>query len=426
MAAVSERSRPEAESSRRDAAVTYGALLSSPGAARLMASALYARLPLGMASLAMLLLVRQSTGSIAAAGIAVGAYALGTGATAPLQGALVDRHGQLRVLLPSAALQSSLLVVLALACRSHAPAAVLVAVAALAGGALPPLSASARALWPQLLGDRRRLEAFYGLEAVAQEVIWLAGPLIVAAAVALANAEVAVLLCAVMSLTGTAVFCTAPASRAWRPRQDPRGRGGALASRPLRTMLCSIAMTGCAWGCLSVGVPALAVQLGSNGGAGLLLSLVSCGSLLGGLAYGRLNWSLPVERRYPILLGGIALCALPLALAGDLRTAAPLAILLGIGWAPAMSCQYAIVERLAPRGSTTEAFTWNTSAIVAGSAVGSALSGALASSVGAGLAFVSLSGFALAAATIAALAARPQASGAVGRSPAPVPTAAGD
>ena len=191
-------------------------------------------------------------------------------------------------------------------------------------------------------------------------------------------------------------------------------------------MLCSIAMTGCAWGCLSVGVPALAVQLGSNGGAGLLLSLVSCGSLLGGLAYGRLNWSLPVERRYPILLGGIALCALPLALAGDLRTAAPLAILLGIGWAPAMSCQYAIVERLAPRGSTTEAFTWNTSAIVAGSAVGSALSGALASSVGAGLAFVSLSGFALAAATIAALAARPQASGAVGRSPAPVPTAAGD
>ncbi|MDX6573044.1 MAG: hypothetical protein QOC86_2200, partial [Gaiellales bacterium] len=179
MAAVSERSRPEAESSRRDAAVTYGALLSSPGAARLMASALYARLPLGMASLAMLLLVRQSTGSIAAAGIAVGAYALGTGATAPLQGALVDRHGQLRVLLPSAALQSSLLVVLALACRAHAPAAVLVAVAALAGGALPPLSASARALWPQLLGDRRRLEAFYGLEAVAQEVIWLAGPLIV-------------------------------------------------------------------------------------------------------------------------------------------------------------------------------------------------------------------------------------------------------
>ena len=80
------------------------------------------------------------------------------------------------------------------------------------------------------------------------------------------------------------------------------------------------------------------------------------------------------------------MCALPLALAADLRMAAPLALLLGLGWAPAMSCQYAIVERLAPRGSTTEAFTWNTSAIVAGSAAGSALSGALASSIGAGFA----------------------------------------
>jgi len=406
--------------------VTYGALLSTPGAARLMASALYARLPLGMASLAMLLLVRQSTGSIAAAGITVGAYALGTAATSPLQGALVDRHGQLRVLLPSAGLQASLLVGLTLACRAHAPAALLVAIAALAGGALPPLSASARALWPQLLGDRRQLEAFYGLEAVAQEVIWLTGPLIVAAAIAVANPEVAVLLCAAMSVTGTAVFCAAPASRAWQPRTARRRRGGALASRPLRRMLCSITMTGCAWGCLSVGVPALAVQLGSSGGAGLLLSLVSCGSLLGGLVYARVTWRLPVERRYPILLGGIGLCALPLALAGDLRTAAPLALLLGIGWAPAMSCQYAIVERLAPPGSTNEAFTWNTSAIVAGSAVGSALSGALASSIGAGFAFVLLGAFALGAAATAALAARPWAAGGPARSRAPMPTGAGD
>ena len=191
---------------------------------------------------------------------------------------------------------------------------------------------------------RRRdsLESFYALDAVTQEAIWILGPLIVAASVALASPEVAVLLCAAISATGTLVFCANPASRAWRPDGVARQRGGALASGGLRVLLCSIVLTGCAWGCLSVGIPALAVHLGSAQDAGILLTLTSVGSLAGGLAYGGRAWAAPLERRYAALLAGIAVSALPLVLVDDLRLAAPLAAVLGLAWAPTMSCQYAL------------------------------------------------------------------------------------
>src|ERR1700752_2525629 len=82
----------------------YRAVLSAPGCARVFATALLGRLPQGMSSLAILLLVRGRTGSYAAAGVAVGAYALSSAACAPVQGRLVDRFGRVRVLAPPAVL----------------------------------------------------------------------------------------------------------------------------------------------------------------------------------------------------------------------------------------------------------------------------------------------------------------------------------
>ena len=49
------------------AATNYRAVLTAPGSFRLMSTALVGRLPQGMSSLAVLLLVRQATGSYAAA-----------------------------------------------------------------------------------------------------------------------------------------------------------------------------------------------------------------------------------------------------------------------------------------------------------------------------------------------------------------------
>src|SRR5947208_359227 len=54
---------------------TYSSLLHRPGVARLLAAATTGRIPLGMAPLAILLLVRDSSGSYALAGPAAGVLA---------------------------------------------------------------------------------------------------------------------------------------------------------------------------------------------------------------------------------------------------------------------------------------------------------------------------------------------------------------
>src|SRR5690349_9583965 len=102
------------------AAAGYARALGAAGAKTLLVSSVVARLPLGM-SLAILLLVRETTGSFAAAGAVVGAYGLATAAGAPIQGRLVDRFGPPRVLLIAAVGQAVALAVIVLAARGGAP-----------------------------------------------------------------------------------------------------------------------------------------------------------------------------------------------------------------------------------------------------------------------------------------------------------------
>src|ERR1700749_4929296 len=103
----------------------YRSVLSVPGCGRVLATALIARLPQGMTSLGILLLIRAHTGSYAAAGIAVGAYDFATAAGAPLVGRLVDRFGRRRVLGPEAMLQALMLAAIVIAAHAGAGAVVL-------------------------------------------------------------------------------------------------------------------------------------------------------------------------------------------------------------------------------------------------------------------------------------------------------------
>ena len=69
-----------------------------------------------------------------------------------------------------------------------------------------------------------------------------------------------------------------------------------------------------------------------------------------------------------LLMAGIALLAVA---AGLVQLAAGM-ILAGLGIAPAIACLYLLVDRLAPAGTVTEAFTWVTTAFATGFAAGRA------------------------------------------------------
>ena len=382
---------------------SYRSFLTAPGAPRLLASGILARLPLGISSLAILLLFREHSGSFGLAGVAVGAYSLSSAAAAPVQGALVDRLGPSRVLLPCAVGQAGLFVAVVQAAHEGVAAAALVPVAAAAGVLLPPVSACARSLWPRLDTGQAGLEAAYAVDAITQEVIWISGPLLVALMVRLESPAAALLLSASLTVAGTALFASSPLTRGAPRGGTRRSRAGPLASGPLRVLLGSIVLTGLSWGAISVGLTAVGVHAGSRQSAGVLLALLGVGSVLGGLGYGARGWGRPYGSRYRALFLLLAACVAPLVAIHSLPAAYVLALLAGFCWAPLLSCQYTLVGRAAPAGSVTEAFTWMVAAFAVGVAVGSALAGGLvdAAGIGAPFALVCACGCLAAAVTVA-------------------------
>jgi MFS family permease len=367
----------------------YRALLADPAFTGLLASSVLARMPLGMNSLAILLFMRARTGSFLQAGVAVGVYTLASAAAAPLQGRLLDSLRHRRVLLAGALADTTLLIALVIAAKAGAASGSLIVLVALAGAATPPVSASLRSLWPHVVGGAGELESAYALDATTQEVIWTLGPVMVGACTAIASASAAIVLCAGVCLLGTTLFAAMlPLGSAGGPKAHRRSAGGAIRSGALRALFVSVALLGVTIGAMEVGLPALAVHLGAPSAAGVLLAMLSVGSMAGGVLYGIRRWRRPLAVRHEALLAAAALLSLPLLLVGSLPEAILLTMLAGTACAPALSCQYALVEALAPTGTASEAFNWHTAALVAGIAAGTAIGGALVEGIGVRAAFL--------------------------------------
>jgi MFS family permease len=360
----------------------YRTVLAAPGARRLYATGVLARLPQGMSTLSILLLVHHATRSYAVAGLAVGASALSTAAAGPLQGRLVDRLGRTRVLAPCALAQAGLFVTLVLAARAHAPGGASVVIAGAVGAAQPAIAPSVRALLGSVVTDQDARESAYALESVIQELIFIVGPLLAGVVIAVGSPSLALLICASVVVLGTALFVSSPASRVARG-PAPRGHDALLRSHPkLRTLLAPVALMGVSIGATEVGLPSLALHAGSRASSALLLAMWSVGSMIGGLAYGSRRWRSSLPDRYRELLAVAVVCALPLVFARSIPAGLVGALLSGLTVAPVFSCQYALVGRVVSDGTQTEAFTWVSAALVAGVAGGSTLAGLLIDGLG--------------------------------------------
>jgi MFS family permease len=139
-------------------------------------------------------------------------------------------------------------------------------------------------------------------------------------------------------------------------------------------MLSSLAI-GTAFGIVEVLMPAFAEAHGSRANGGFALASFSCGSLLGGIWIGTRAPSQRLGRRFALLLGLLALAITPPVIAPSLPVMCLFMLVAGIPIAPAFAASYGLVGALAVPGTTTEAFAWLTTAIVAGLALGTSAGG---------------------------------------------------
>jgi MFS family permease len=354
-----------------------------------------------MVPLALVLFTRDGGGDFHRAGLLTAAYSLGAGLGGPLLSRLVDLRGQRGVLVVGGVVSSAALAVIPSASGASASAwaqALSLVLALVAGAATPPLEPALRTLWPSVL-PAREVPAAYAVDAAAQELVFVLGPLAVLLAQVGGNGG-GLVAAALVGVAGASWFAGSPVSRSWVPVRRERHWLGPLRSSRLCGLYGVVALVG-----LTVGVPAVALvayaeSVGSPSWAPWLVAANAFGALVGGLVYSAHAPGRGPVRDLRLGLGAlVATYALQAATPGAAGVMALLTALGGLGLPPLLTCLFQLVDRLAPPGTTTEAFAWLISAFLAGSSLGAFTAGALADG---GLTYVAF--LAGAASSLAALA----------------------
>jgi MFS family permease len=356
---------------------SYLSVWRLPSAPVLLLAGFAGRLPSAMVPLALLLMVQQQTGSYAVAGLAAAAYGLAMAAMAPVLGRLADRRTPRPVLLAQAAAYPVLLALLVLAVLGGAPVAVVLAASAAAGAGTPLVSGTVRALWSRV--DPSVRTTAFALDATGTELVFVAGPTLVATLTVLATPAWALGVAGTLAVTGALAIATSAAMRGWQP--VPAAERTSAFATVLTPGMPRVLVSGSAlmlgFGALEVAIPAYADEAGSPGLSGLLLALWSLGSVAGGLWFGARVVSASLPRQYRWLLFGVTIGLAPLAAAQSPWVLGALLFLGGTAIAPTMTVQSSLVGALAPAHATTEAFTWLSTMATGASALGAALGGAL-------------------------------------------------
>ena len=362
----------------------YIDFVRQPHVAPLLVVALFSRMPIGMVGFAMLMFLRATLGDFARAGTAVGTNFVVMALAAPIQGRIIDRKGPRKVLLVTGLVNPLALLGVLLSAHYHLPFYVLVACAAIAGAFASPITTLTRTMWRNLFHTEEDRRTAFSLDAVMIEINFMAGPAIMAFVLAASGPLTAFAIAIGIVVVAPVIFVSSPAMKHFKAaaRDVERHLLGPLTEpRLLIVFAATFGLTLC-FGLLEVGYPAWGTALGTPALGGVLLSLNSAGSALGGAIFGGLHLKSRIERQWAATLGLMSIPVLLHSIVPNTPTLAMLAFLAGGLIAPSIASQSVLVSRLAPAHYATEAFTWSSTAILVGLGCGVALGGTLVETVG--------------------------------------------
>lgn len=381
----------------------YLDVLRLPHAARLFSTALLGRLSFATVTLSLLLSVQSATGSFAVAGAATGAFGVVNVVASPFRARCVDRFGASRALLVMGVFYPAALVAIAFACLAHAQSLVLVALAGVAGLFAPPLGSTMRVIWASLAPNPRMLTRAYSLDAVAEEVLFTTGPLLVGLLIVVATPVTALFTTAGIALVGTTSFALAKTVRS-RPGTPiaPHAHERPLRQNGFWVVLVALAGVGVVLGTVETAVPAFAAERSSAALAGVLLALLSAGSGVAGLVYGHRTWRSALAPRLVVLSVALTAVSALAALATNAIVIGFILIGIGIFLAPTVVTGYLLADALTAEHVRNEASTWINTAVNSGAAAGAALAGLLVDRSSTSVAFAVGAGIAVLATLTAA------------------------
>ncbi|WP_329460548.1 MFS transporter [Streptomyces sp. NBC_01497] len=355
--------------------IGYRDVMRLPHTARLLSGSLIGRLPGAMIPLA--LLRAEPSHGIAFASVLASLYLLSAAVGGPLVSRLVDRYEPRWVLSATSAVSS--LALLALVCGRQQT---IVGGAVLIAGALaPPLDATVRALWPTLTPSGHHLRRMLALDTSAQELLYIAGPLLVATPALAAGAGMAFVADAVLSMLGTALVLTAVPARRLAASRTAVQRTGPLRSADIRLLCLAMVCAGGPIGAVTVIALRAANHIEAPALASALPAALSVGAVVGGLLHGRRTWQAHPLQQLTVLCSLFALGWLPFSVAHDPLGITATTFLAGLAMAPLISGAYLAATELAPPGHSAETNALVASALGIGCALGTATAGIISSTL---------------------------------------------
>lgn len=344
----------------------YRDLAGSPGVFRIVLAQLTARFPHGMLSITVLLHIQMTYGNYTSAGIILAAMSVGQAVSGPLSSRLMTTFGMRQVLAFTTIVNSGLLLVITF---THLPLPTVALIAVLFGLSTPPVTPAVRTIYPTMVPSGQ-VSALFSLDASAQEIIWILGPVLAVFVSVQISTVVGLLVAVAFTLFGGLWFLLS--REVGHTKLPPaRRRFGAVMSRPMVVVSLIVGFFFVAsFAAIEAGV--VSAFEGDGIESGLILAMFSVGSIIGGLLIGHrplTPWSM-VWRGLVVLIGTL-LCFIslnPFWLSFSLFFA-------GFGVAPMLAALYTVVSATVKFSEVAEAFGWVGTGQLVGVAIGSAVAG---------------------------------------------------
>ena len=352
----------------------YLDLLKLPNARALLITSFPARIAYGMLALAAFFKVERETGSVAAAGLAIGAFSLSQSLTAGIRGGVIDRYGQkwpLRILTPSYC--AMVLYFNTLTERNS-----LLIFALVMGLTSPPINLSVRPLW-KIAVKPEQLRTAYALDTSVMNIATVFGP-VIATTISLSKyPDLALNSVGILILIGGLSLSFTKIARNSIP--EPREIGGIplWKNKGMQLLMVEGIFIGFGWGAFDVGVPAFATLEKIPGWTGPILGAMGVAAVVGGLYAGM------ISKRTSALKGLIvnyvlwAIFTAPLAFTYPGWSMLVVGVLLGACGGALQVFYWEVLEAVRPKGMAVAALGWLWTVEGTFMALGAAVGGVVAS-----------------------------------------------
>ena len=364
----------------------YTTLFRTPGALRFSLAGLIGRMPISMDSLALVFIVVAASDSYAIAGALSASASIVMSIVMPYWAGVADRIGQRALLTRVVPFKVAGMLIFIVLVLNHAPTWSWFISIIFAEAFSINLGGLVRRRWLHILNpdksstaedtsDRHLVNTAYSLEALNDEFVYIAGP-IIATACATSIAPAAGLIAGIIFLAiGVPVFISLRASEPPpAPRLQHAPHPAVIRNKSLQAVVLPILFVGGFFGAISIVTVAFADSYGHKSQSGILLAIWASGSALAAIVNGLIKWKISHAGRFILSLVALTILAIPLLFVHSILALAIALFFNGFAIAPLIINAYGVAESAVPPEQITQTLSW----VVAGAPLGGAAASAIA------------------------------------------------